>query len=266
MNADPHLCEMVSAGLMGFLQAGFAIYPGEEGCVVVTPFELPDMASLEFTIERSEGGYLLTDGGQTLAELFVNGLTVEGHPELTQEVRRIARVHGIGFDASALSVQASAEGLGEAAHRLVSAIQGASYLVYKRSHRTRRTFDDEVEVLLLEHRVTYGPGYIVRGLASTHRIPFYVNSNRNVLLVPISAGSVSSAREKAKRTAYIWTDLRRANLPFRGVVVIDDKEDRWDSVWSDAEAFRPLQLYSDLVLRWTIEQGKLLGLVTELVS
>ncbi len=261
MSASTTSCDGIIERLVAALQADFSARAVDDSCVIVTPFALPDMAALELWVEPQGRDYRLTDAGQTLAELFVSGLTIENNPVLTGEVRRIARNYAIQFTDGALMITAPAAEIGPAAQRLINAMQAVSYLIYRRGQRARRTFNDEVEQFLIENRVSYMPDQIVKGQASTHHIPFYMNENRHVLLEPVSAASQQSARDKAKKTAYKWTDIKRVAAYYRAVVILDDRDER-EHIWSDdAEALRPLTEYSDFVMHWSTERRNLLALV-----
>jgi hypothetical protein len=254
------LCGTVVDHLVKHFQNQFEMQPVEDGCVVVTPFTYPDLASIEFCIKSDGASFLLTDEGETLNMMFVNGLTIEANKELYRQAQRIANLHNVVLKDSEIFVTVSNGELGEASLNLLNAIQAIGFLLYKRSHRKYAKFDDDVEELLLENEVRYQPGYSVQGQANTHRIRFYVNSNRNILLEPVTATTVPSARRKAKEVAYKWLDLTQANLTidYQFAVVIDDRENRWDRIWTDEEARSAITTHSKFSFRWNAEKAQLI--------
>lgn len=247
-------CETVLTELKEQVSSGFELVAADEGCIIVTPFVQPDLAHIEFVVRPSADGYYLSDEGDTVGVLSVNGLSLTA--ETRHELTRIARIHHVEFDGAAFYVVASADTIGLASQNLASAIQAASYLVYKRSHRAPARFEDEIETYLVEHRVKYQLGYTLQGFTTQHHIPFYFNQHRNILLEPITATTTSSSRNKAKQVSFMWQDLRRAHVMARYAVVIDDTRNKWEQIWSAAgnDALEILKGYSDIVLRWEGER------------
>lgn len=256
------VCEKAVEQLIASVRSGFETYPADGGCVIATPFAYPDLASIEIYVREQGDQYVLSDEGETLNMLFVNGLSIEAGGTLVEEAKRVARSHGVTLDDSVVVTRATAEELGYASARLVNAMQALGYLLYKRRHNSRVRFDEEVEELLLENEVPYRPNYQVHGKANTHRFRFFINSDRNVLLEPISASSVGSARRKAELAAYSCLDIRQVESRYRFAVVIDDRRTLWDTVWSDAEARSALETHVDTVLRWEAERAQVVELLS----
>ena len=48
----------------------------------------------------------------------------------------------------------------------------------------------------------------------------------------------------------------------RFITVIDDREDKWKTVWKDEEAQRTLSSYSTEVIRWEAEKSKFVNLIS----
>jgi hypothetical protein len=91
------------------------------------------LAAVEFSIAQSNGGFRLSDDGETVGTLFVSGMT--DSTVLKKELQRIARIHSVRFNGDELFVDASEGDLGLAYQNMVNAIQAASFLVYKVTHR-----------------------------------------------------------------------------------------------------------------------------------
>jgi hypothetical protein len=255
-------CNVVVEKLIESLEAEFETRPLRDGCAITTPFLYPDFASIEMYLEPVGNDLLLTDEGETLNMLFVNGLTIEKNKDLYKEAKQIARSRGAQLQNSAISIMTTPGQLGEATQSLLNAIQAISYLIYKRRNVERATFDDEVEKLLISNKVQYEPNFSIRGEANRHKVKFHVNSNRNLLVEPISAATIQGARTKAKLVAYKWLDIRPAHKMYKCISIIDDREGKWEQLWVDDEANSAIYTYSDVVIRWTTEQPKLVDLLT----
>ncbi len=260
MNAP--LCDITINQFIKHLQSGFDAYQLEDRCLIVTPFLYPDFASIEFSIQPVGDGYLLSDSGETINMLFLNGLTLETNRDMLKEIEQIARNHGVELNKSDISVIATEENLGEASQSLLNAIQAIGHILYKRRNISHITFDDEVEKLLIENEVKYDLNFVVRGEANTHKIKFHVNSNRNALIETVTAVTYQSARNKAIKIAYKWLDIRQINQTLKFITVIDDREQKWENVWGDDEARNTIFTHSDEVIRWVAEKPKLLDFLT----
>ncbi len=255
-------CTDISMAVVNQLQNSYQVQAIDDECLIITPFMTADAAPVEIYAQHKGNMFLLSDAGETLHQLFVNGVTVESNKALVHQVKLTADIYDVQFAESEMFVVSSYEQLGTAVQRLANAVQAVSYLVYKRSHRTRFRFEDEIEQFLIGHRVTYEPKYSIQGQANNHQIPFYINSSRNVLLEPISATTLTSARRKAKLTAYKWMDLRpRYGQQYKYTVVINDQELRQKKLWADGEARNTLSTYSTSVFDWSSDRVKLLEIV-----
>lgn len=225
-------------------------------CIVVAPSVQPDLAAVELSVAKSNGGYRLSDDGETVGMLFVSGMT--DSTALKKELQRIARIHSVRFNGDELYADAAESDLGLAYQNMVNAIQAASFLVYKVTHRPSRKFEEEIEGLLIEHRIPYELDKEFQGLAKQHHVPFYVNSTRNALIETVSATSIAAARGKADRIGFKWTDLQRGGLQANYTVVLDDRQNRSESIWQDRNVMNVLETYSTHVIRWNRERAALL--------
>jgi len=257
------LCDLTIEKFTQHLKSGFTAYSVDNRCVIVTPFLYPDFASIEYSIEAIGNGYLLTDNSETLNMLFVNGLPVETNKEFLKQVSQIAKNHGAELSNSSISIVTDANNLGKASHNLLNAIQAIGHILYKRRSTQFNAFEDEVEKVLIVNEVKYDYNYLIKGHANTHKIRFHVNSGRNILIEPLTAMNYSSARGKAIRVAYKWMDIKEINQSLKFITVIDDREKRWENVWSDEEAWRTISTHSSEVIRWEAEQEKLIQMLTQ---
>lgn len=260
MNKNDKCLEVVNK-YVDYINSDFVTLPYDEGCVIVTPFNYPDMASIEIYVSQFNDAFLLSDEGETLNMLFVNGLSVETNKHLQATVQRIAKKHRVEIKDSVLSIMTKDEVIGDASHRLLLAIQAVGYLLYKRRHTSRLNFDGRVEEFLIEREVKYSSNYVIHGKATENKVRFHMNSNKKILLEPITATTVTSARKKAKLVAYKWMDISYVRSDFRFISIIDDRDKR-SEVWSDEEALNAITQHSSDVIRWTEELPLLGDIVT----
>lgn len=256
-------CSDVVTATLEYLQAQFLVSPfGENECHIVMPVLTSDIAPVELFVRFQDRIWRITDDGETLGQLFVNGLDVYDNKSLLDTVQTIAHLHGIHFENYALYVETDSEHIGEAVRNVCNAVQAVSYLIFKRSHRAPTRFSETVENYLAFHRVKYEPNHRLQGKTTSHRIPIYVNSGRNFLIYPLTARNINSARQKAKSVAFVWTDLyKRYADQYRYTVVLDDEKSQAASIWGDTEVEGILHEYSTHVFSWRDEKEQLIHLL-----
>lgn len=256
---DTLLCDPLADILAASLSEKFAVLPEKDGsCAVATPFRYPDLASVEISVHRVAEGYTVSDDGETLNILFVNGLTLTR--SIRKEIQAIARSHGIRFEKETLFITVPTESeIGDATTRLLNAIQAVGYLLYKRRHRTTPAFQDIVEEHLIVNRIRYQTGHLVIGKTRQHSLKFFVNSGRNIGIEPLTARTLQSARNKAERMAFKYMDIRRGNptTHYRLLAVLDTRGRRAE-VWQDPDAFRPIEEYTDGFFRWPEDKDEII--------
>jgi hypothetical protein len=236
------------------------VEPLGENCLLISPFSRPDGAAIEITVAaQSDGRLRFSDGGDSIDYLFANGLEVFKNPGHARQLNRIARRFAVDFSEGELVAVAPADKAGEALHQVISAVQQASCLVFKRAERTITTFSDEVEKLLISHSLPYDRGYSIRGATKDHQVAFHLNGTGHRLVDPLSASSKSSAQAKAERLAFKWGDIKRVQPEVQGIALIDDRSERVRGIWEDTP-YTILQTYSDAVIAWS-ERDRFLSIV-----
>lgn len=138
--------------------------------------------------------------------------------------------------------------------------QDINYLIYKKVRRGPVSFYDEVEKYLIKNEIRYDPQFPVQGEASLHTFRFHVNSNRNMLVEPLTATSPHSALDRAERLAFRWVDIRSMHPAYNKVAVLDNTGKR-ESIWT-GKPVTTLEKYSDKVVFWSNKE-KLLENITQ---
>ena len=237
-------CEDLIKGYIGELEGGFAAKSSGAGCLVTTPFIRPDGESIEVELASElEGPAHLTDMGDTLGYLHVNGLTLSRG--LLSSTKDICKQYGVSLLRSELVVEFDGQsGLGDALHRHIQAILSVTNLIQKRRPTGRVQFNDEVESLIIYSGAIYDTGFLVRGARSRYTIRFHINSDQNLLIHPLTASTEATALSWAERWAYRFGDIRVQNPDWRCVAVLDDRSQRRE-IWTD-RTMAPLRDYAVL--------------------
>ncbi len=245
-NSTP--CADVAAKYLTFLSGDFETAPSPEahnGCYVLTPFLRPDGEAIELELALLPGGRArLSDMGDTLGYLYVNGLTLTR--SVMDKAGSIARRHQTSLSQSALVIEDEGELAGDSVHRLIQAVLEVSALIQVRRSAGRVQFETEVESFIIQSGVIYDVDFRVPGILEFHRFKFHVNSDRNLLIQPITAAKEPTAHSWAERWAYRFSDTVAKASHMRPVAVLDDRGNR-KSVWTE-HSQAPLK---ELSILWT---------------
>lgn len=238
-------CTEVIRRYLSQLRGDFGVSVLQDGCILSTPFVRPDGEGIELEMRVfHEGRIDMSDMGDTLGYLYVNGLTLS--KTLMAEARAIAKAHGVSLQRNRFHIEMNAVSMGIDTHEMIQAILGVSSLIHKRRPNSRVLFDDEVESFIIQSGVTYDVGFPVPGHREEHTIKFHVNSGSDLLIHPLSAASTPVARSWAERLAYRFADIQQQDSHWDPIAVLDDRSARGE-VWS-AYAFTPIQEYA---VRWS---------------
>ena len=233
-------CHEVIANYLDHLSVDFECSPSREGLFLSTPFVRPDGEGIEIEMQALPNGLVsITDMGDTFGYLYVNGLTLS--QKVVADTRQIAKPHGVSLQRAQLLTQVPPESIGAGVQDLIQTILAVTDLIQKRRPTSNVRFDDEVESFIIHKGVQYDVGFRVAGSRENHTVKFHVNSDKNLLIQPVSAAQEVPARNWAERLFYRFADILERESRWRPVVVLDDRGTR-SEVWS-AHARTPILEY-----------------------
>lgn len=232
-----------------------------DGCLLLTPFYLPDNTQLGVhLLERANGTVAVTDLGETFDYLFLSGLNI------TADDKRIARIgerFDVSIDAGEISktVELGSSSIDGSVNAVIQAVLDMAYLVYTRRPRMAPNFAADVEQLLIHYHRAYEKQVEVVGRTTTHTFDYrFTNRNRPLVLDTLSTTSRHDSIERAQVTSFKALDSRQGEgSDYTFVCLLDDRTPDHDDALSD-RTFAPLQGYLDIVLRWS-ERQRLADLV-----
>lgn len=267
--ATSDICANVVSQYIQRLQADFEATKSDGGCFLLTPFRKPDGEGIELELESLPNGSIrISDMGDTISYLFVNGLTI-GKPVMDR-IKYISALHGVSLEHSIMKVEIRPEAAGDALHELIQAVLATTDLIQTRRSTTPRRIrlDTQVESLIKFSGATYETDYEVPGEHEQHKFRFHLNSGRNLLLQPLTAPNASDAHSLAERWAYRFMDVIRSDDRWRPIAVLDDRgsqvnadimrESNTQLIWTP-RAIAPIQEHA---IPWS-DRRKLSELLTQ---
>lgn len=255
-------CDTIATNIISSFGKGFEVESDDGGCIVITPFLRSNFDHIQFYVETSRGKIAVTDDGDTIGDLFLQGLDVTTEKPIYREIAKIAARYRLVFHNYVLSTETTEENLGDASLRLLNAMQAVSYLVYKISAKPRSGFVNQVETFLLDQKIAYTPQLVISGnTVKSNKFSYYVNGTRNMLIDAMSAKSINSARTMAIKGVFKWGDVRAAGINMNFAALLDDRSGQ--EIWRESEALSILYGNFANVVFWSERKDKLVSLLTD---
>ncbi len=246
-------CRNLVQKYIEYLSQDFIIYDYlDNDCHIVTPFWRPDGNHIEiFALTNKDGSISLTDEGQTFDWLFSIGMEVSGSKNREDLINQLVKRYNIELKNGTFSLQLNPDSVGADIHKFLTALKAISSMILLRKPYGKPTFKDEVELYLIETQQEYKSNYLITGKTVEHRIPFYLNSNRNWLIETLSANTIGAAKPALYKVTFEWIDIGASGQNYKKVTLIDDTDNKWEEIWSNNRIRLPLEEYSDQVIRWS---------------
>ena len=240
------VCAGVISRYMEALSDDFKAIPSDSGCFLLTPFDRPDGEGIELEIETLPSGHILiSDMGDSLGYLYINGLTLS--QTVLAKIKCIAMSYGVSLEASTLNIETESESAGQALHQIIQSVLSVTDLIQtRRSAGTNKIrFDNEVESFIIYSGVTYDAGFEVRGKRENHEFRFHVNSEKKLLIQPITASSETAAHTWAERWAYRFRDVIDVEETWNMFAILDDRSEQSGraDIWTP-NSLAPIEEYA----------------------
>jgi hypothetical protein len=222
----------------------------EQRRLIITPFTRPDGEYIELELmPQDDGKVLITDNCSTVDYLFVNGVDVE-RLEFRALLSLITRGFGIEISEEEIYKDASIDSLGYDFHRVLNAILGISFLIYRGRLPQLRglpQFRIRVREFLKITEIPYEPVHI-KGKLITH--PFLCVRGES-LIEPVTADTEHKALQEAMILGFKWIDVKAGGNKYRKIAIIDidDAESKKAAYWKNGP-IKILDELSDKVVPW----------------
>lgn len=180
---------------------------GDSLVEVTTPYLDRHNDYVQLYVRRENGSYLLTDGGETIADLRSSGCDLDT-PKRKALLSATLNGFGIQLDHEALSVKASATTFPLRKHNLIQAMLAVNDMFVLSVPVVASLFHEDVAGWLDLHDIRYTPSVQFKGKSGyDHTFDFVVPASRRAperLLRAITRPT----REMAETLAFAWIDTR----------------------------------------------------------
>lgn len=193
---------------------------------ITTPFLNIYNDCIEIYCKKEAGKIILSDGGETLNNLKLSGVTISRSPKRRMILDQILLNYGVSVDDHrSLVVMTDMNGFAQAKHDLLSAIMEISdmYMVSKPNVFT--VFRDDVNDYLDEQEIIYTPGFISKGASGVEfNFDFQIAHRKTEILL-----NTFNTINKSNLAIFLfnWGDIKEAReiiakKSVRGLAIIND--------------------------------------------
>lgn len=226
---------------------------GTEWYAVSTPFVGQFNDHIEIFVKREDGRILLSDDGETLANLEMVGVNFSKSAWRKEMLRKALRNYGVALDGdNELTVTATDDSFASRKHDLLSAIMRVSDFDVLAKDNVVSVFTEDVQRYLDELGVIYTPTFILRGksgLDST--FDFQIAGKKSELVV---RSFPSLKQNSVGNFVFSLHDVKRkreedTGKEFRSMALVDDTVSEPPRKFVDA-----LKAYGTEVVMWSCKE------------
>lgn len=213
---------------------------------ITTPYLDRHNDYTQIYVRRENGGFLLTDGGETIQDLRASGCELE---TVKRRDLLTAALNGFGIqrDGDALQVKASAQNFPLRKHNLVQAILSVNDLFYLAMPVVASLFLEDVTAWLELHDIRFTPTVKFTGRTGyDHTFDFVVPASRRAPERLIRAVNRPS-RDLAEALAFSWVDTKEVRPTASRFYAFLNDEGRQPS----ASIVEALRSYEIVPVLWT---------------
>lgn len=195
-------------GYARWLRNKSALRPvNDEYVEITTPYLDRHNDYTQIYVRRRNGGYLLTDGGETIDDLRSSGCDVDT-PKRASLLTRSLNAFGVRRVDDALVVEASSNDFALRKHNLIQAVLAVDDLFYLAQPMVASLFLEDVGVWLRDSDIRFSENVKLTGTSGyDHTFHFLIPSSRRAPERLVRAVNRPS-REMAESLAFAWIDLR----------------------------------------------------------
>jgi len=191
---------------------------------ITTPFLDRHNDMIQIYARKENGGYLLTDGGQTIDDLAMSGCLLDT-PKRQDLLKVTLAGFGVNNDEGALCVHANEVNFPLKKHSLIQAMLAVNDLFYLAQPYVASVFLEDVASWLDSMDIRYMPSVKFTGKSGyDHMFDFAIPKSREAperLLRAIN----NPTRDAAQALAFSWVDTRDVRPPeSKAYAVLNDRE------------------------------------------
>jgi hypothetical protein len=136
---------------------------GTEWAIISTPFVGAFNDTLDIYIKKSNGTIILSDDGDTLKNLDLQGVSTIHSAKRKSMLESVLLTYGISFVDDEFTVEATESNFAQKKHNFIMAISEINDMYMLSKQSISSIFKDDVRDFLDEQEITYTPQFISKG-------------------------------------------------------------------------------------------------------
>lgn len=215
-----------------YLEEGFSCQDlGENGVLVVTPYQLPDGDLVELAVEtREERRIRVRDLGETMSTLVLVGFDPNASEKRRWLLEQALVANGVTLNAGELQKEGPEHEVGSLLLDVAAAARAVADLIYLHRSQEPRDFDARVIAFLADHAAEVQPRVVVKGV-SGHPYRLAARAFRpdgsQLLISTLSPRSRGQIKSAVDRTVRQWVDVNGTVDRLQKISFLNDVSVRW---------------------------------------
>lgn len=222
--------------------------------LINTPFLGAFNDSIEIYAQKNNENIVLSDNGETLANLELQGLNFQGSKKRKYFLTRILLNYGIKLKDEELIVESNIDKFSQSKHNLLSAIIEVNDLYVLSNQNVSSLFKEDVRNFLDTNDIIYTPDFITRGTTGLEfNFDFQIAKKDSETVI-----KTFNTINKSNLSTFLfsWSDIKplreeSTNKEVKAVAIINDIEKSVKSEYIDA-----LKSKNANVLLWSEKDNK----------
>lgn len=174
----------------------------------------------EVFVKSTDNGYVITDDGETLGELYLSNFNLFSSKKRTAIFNQILLSHGVSMSDDELFVSCSEEELYQKVHMLTQCMIKVSDLFYTAKNTIQTLFLEDVQTFLDEQDIRYSSAISFQGISGLNTtydfvIPKYKDAPERIIKVMNNIN-----QEQANSILFLWNDTSKARSDYSSVLYV----------------------------------------------
>jgi hypothetical protein len=217
-------CERLISDCLRWLKEGLRISELESGCGIATPFLDRHNDEIEIYVERRNGGFLLTDDGNTIADLRSSGMAFNSEK---RRARLTAILNGFGVrqEGEELQVHATPQDFAQKKHSLLQAMLAVNDMFVMGEEHVLSLFKEDVAAFLESSQIPVFPDFKLSGRSGfDHKFDFGLpRTQRKPQRVVQAINNLT--KDQALSFAFAVNDVRGIRAePLQAFTILNDPD------------------------------------------
>ena len=210
---------------------------GTDWAVISTPFMGAFNDTLEIYAKKSHNKIILSDDGNTLKNLELQGVSVAHSSKRKEILDGLLLTYGITCNNDEFIVEASEANFAQKKHNLIMAMSEVNELYLLSNPSVSSLFKEDVKLFLDEQEIIYTPQFISKGRSGLEFTFDFQLAHKNKEIVIKSFSSLN--RDNIPKFLFTWDDVKSvreqvSNKSLIGLAFVNDTEKKIEVEYIEA--------------------------------